>query len=129
MSTFPHLRFCLVLVGLLLGSLGASAQTAPAAPIAPQTQRMTDYLTDALRLNKRQVLKLRAALQKRADATEILSHLLFVSDQAATTAYDNADYQYYAVMGKLLTPAQFHQLLQLDQPLSAADAPVMVQRP
>jgi hypothetical protein len=129
MSTFGRLRFCFVLVGFLLGSLGASAQTASSAPVAPQTQRMTDYLADALRLNKRQMLRLRAALQKRLDATEMLSHLLFVSDQAATAAYDAADYQYYAVMGKLLTPGQFHQLLQLDQPLSAAEAPVMVQKP
>jgi hypothetical protein len=129
MSNLGGLRFCLVLVGFLLGSLGASAQTAPAAPMAPQAERMTDYLADALRLNKRQVLKLRAALQKRLDATEMLGHLLFVSDQAATAAYDAADYQYFAAMGKLLTPAQFHQLLQLDQPMNPADAPVMVQKP
>lgn len=129
MSTFKCLRFGFVLGGLLLGSLGASAQTPPAAPVAPQTQRMTDYLADALRLNKRQMLKLRTALQKRLDATEMLGHLLFVSDQAATAAYDAADYQYYAVMGKTLSPSQFHQLLQLDQPLSPADAPVMVQKP
>jgi hypothetical protein len=131
MSTLRRLRFGFVLGGLLLGSLGAGAQTAPVPPptIAPQTQRMADYLADALRLNKRQVLKLRAALQKRLDATEMLGHLLFVSDQAATAAYDAADYQYYAVMGKTLTPSQFHQLLQLDQPVSPADAPVMVQKP
>ena len=129
MSTSRRLRFGFVLGGLLLGSLGASAQTAPVPAIAPQTQRMTDYLADALRLTKRQQMKLRTALQKRLDATEMLSHLLFVSDQAATAAYDAADYQYYAVMGKTLSPSQFHQLLQLDQPLSPADAPVMVQKP
>jgi hypothetical protein len=129
MSTLRRLRFCFALVALLGGSLGVSAQAAPSVPIAPQTQRMTDYLTDALRLNKRQALKLRTALQKRLDATDMLGHLLFVSDQAATAAYDAADYQYYAAMGKLLTPGQFHQLLQLDQPISATDAPVMVQKP
>lgn len=129
MSTSRCLRFGFVLGGLLLGSLGASAQTVPVPAIAPQTQRMTDYLADALRLTKRQQMKLRTALQKRLDATEMLSHLLFVSDQAATAAYDAADYQYYAVMGKTLSPSQFHQLLQLDQPLSPADAPVMVQKP
>jgi hypothetical protein len=129
MSTSKRLRFSFVLGGLLVGSLGASAQTVSGSPIAPQTQRMTDYLADALHLNKRQMLKLRTALQKRLDATEMLGHLLFVSDQAATAAYDAADYQYYAVMGKTLSPSQFHQLLQLDQPLSPADAPVMVQKP
>lgn len=129
MSTLGLLRWCVALVALLGGSLGVSAQTAPAPPVTPQVQRLTDYLADALRLNKRQALKLRAALQKRLDATEMLGHLLFVSDQAATAAYDAADYQYYAVMGKLLTPGQFHQLLQLDQPLGAGEAPVMVQKP
>ena len=129
MSTLGHLRGCIVWVGLLGSSLGASAQAGPAPAVSPQTQRATDYLADALRLNRRQALKLRAALQKRLDATEVLSHLLFVSDQAATAAYDTADFQYYAAMGKLLSPGQFHQLLQLDQPMSATDAPVMVQKP
>jgi hypothetical protein len=129
MSTFRRLRFGFVLSGLLLGNLRVEAQTVPAPTVAPQTQRMTEYLADALRLNKRQMLKLRTALQKRLDATEMLGHLLFVSDQAATAAYDAADYQYFAAMGKLLTPSQFHQLLQLDQPLSAVEAPVMVQKP
>ena len=116
-------------VGLLGSSLGASAQAGPAPAVSPQAQRMSDYLADALRLNRRQTLKLRAALQKRLDATEVLSHLLFVSDQAATAAYDTADFQYYVAMGKLLSPSQFHQLMQLDQPVGAADAPVMVQKP
>lgn len=129
MSTLRCLRFGFVLGWLLAGSLGARAQTVPVPTIAPQTQRMADYLTDALHLTKRQQVKLRTALQKRLDATEILGHLLFVSDQAATAAYDAADYQYYAVMGKVLSPSQFHQLLQLDQPLSPADAPAMVQKP
>lgn len=130
MSTLGFLRSCIVGVGLLGGSLGAVAQTAPApAVLSPQAQRMSDYLADALRLNRRQTLRLRAALQKRLDATEVLSHLLFVSDQAATAAYDTADFQYYVAMSKLLSPSQFHQLLQLDQPQGTADAPVMVQKP
>lgn len=131
MSSFRRLRNCVVWVGLLSGSLQVSAQTVPAPEPAasPQAQRMGDYLADALRLNRRQTLKLRAALQKRLDATEVLNHLLFVSDQAATAAYDTADFQYYVAMRKLLSPSQFHQLLQLDQPLGAPDAPVMVQKP
>jgi hypothetical protein len=129
MSTFRRLLGCVVLIGLLSGGLKASAQAGPVPAVSPQTQRVSDYLADALRLNRRQALRLRAALQKRLDATEVLSHLLFVSDQAATAAYDTADFQYYVAMRKLLSPSQFHQLMQLDQPLGAAEAPVMVQKP
>ncbi len=131
MSTFGRLRNYVVWAGLLGGSLTGLAQTAPTSgPAAsPQAQRMSDYLADALHLNRRQTLKLRAALQKRLDTTEVLGHLLFVSDQAATAAYDTADFQYYVAMSKLLSPSQFHQLLQLDQPQGSADAPVMVQKP
>ncbi len=131
MSIFGRLRDYVVWAGLLGGSLQVSAQTAPAPqPVAsPQAQRMSDYLADALHLNRRQTLKLRAALQKRLDATEVLSHLLFVSDQAATAAYDTADFQYYVAMRKLLSPGQFHQLLLFDQPLGASETQVTVQKP
>jgi hypothetical protein len=129
-----RLRGLLALLGLLLGSLSAFAQTIvgtdQAAPTVPQrAQRMASYLADALRLNTRQATKLRAAVEKRLSAADMLGHLLFASGQAASSAYENIDYRYYAAMGKVLTPTQFHLLLQLDEPVTPADAPVMVQRP
>lgn len=122
-----------MLLGLVLGSLGASAQTIvlpdqSALPVTQRAQRMASYLADALRLNTRQAAKLRAAVEKRLDSAEMLGHLLFASSQAATTAYENIDYRYYAAMGKVLTPTQFHLFLQLDEPVAPADAPVMVQQ-
>lgn len=129
-----RLRGFLALLGLLLGSLNAFAQTIveadQAAPTVPQrAQHMASYLADALRLNVRQATKLRAAVEKRLSAADMLGHLLFASGQAASSAYENIDYRYYAAMGKVLTPTQFHLLLQLDEPVTPADAPVMVQRP
>ncbi|GAA4508803.1 hypothetical protein GCM10023172_41530 [Hymenobacter ginsengisoli] len=121
------------MLGLLLGSLSASAQTILPADqatlsVAQRAQRMADYLADALRLNTRQTAKLRAAVEKRLDSADMLGHLLFASGQEASSAYENVDYRYYADMGKVLTPTQFHQLLQLDEPVAPADAPVVVQR-
>lgn len=127
-----RLRGVLVMLGLLLGSLGASAQTiAPPDPaalsVSQRAQRMASYLADALRLNARQAARLRAAVEKRLDSAEMLNHLLFTSTQEASAAYENIDYRYYAAMGKVLTPTQFHLFLQLDEPSAPADAPVMVQ--
>lgn len=137
-------------LGLLLCSLGASAQdtTAPELPTAPvpellaaaeppaepvtvavpqRAKQQADYLADALQLKSRQVAILRAALQTRLDAAEILSHMLFASAPVATAAFDDIDYRYYAAMGKVLTPNQFHKLLQLDeQATSAAEAPMVL---
>jgi hypothetical protein len=127
-----RLRGLLALLGLLLGSLNASAQTIvgadQAAPTVPQrAQRMASYLADALRLNTRQATKLRAAVEKRLESAEMLGHLLFASSQAAFSAYENLDYSYYATLGKLLTPSQFHLLMQLDEPVTPVDMPVLVQ--
>ena len=132
MTIFFRFRGVLVLLGLLLGSLTGSAQTLvsadQAAPtVAQRAQHLASYLADALRLNTRQAAKLRTAVEKRLDAAEMLNHLLFASGQAAFSAYENIDYRYYAAMGKVLTPTQFHLLLQLDEPVTPADAPVMVQ--
>ena len=132
MTICSRLRGVLVLLGLLLGSLSASAQTIvttdqPGLTVPQRAQRMASYLADALRLNARQAAKLRAAVEKRLDSAEMLGHLLFSSGQAASTAYENIDYRYYAAMGKVLTPTQFHLFLQLDEPVAPADAPVMVQ--
>ncbi|GAB3636938.1 hypothetical protein GCM10027422_25280 [Hymenobacter arcticus] len=135
-------------LGLLLCSLGASAQSVPtpqltelpapelwaAAPAEPtqvampqRAKQQFDYLADALQLKSRQVATLRAALQARLDAAEVLSHLLFASPPAATAAFDAIDYRYYATMGKVLTPSQFHKLLLLDEKVSAqAEAPMVL---
>ncbi|MDO7885436.1 hypothetical protein [Hymenobacter cheonanensis] len=133
MSTLVHLRRVLPLLVLLLASLGAAAQTSslpdPAAPTAAQrAERMSAYLADALRLNTRQAAKLRAAVEKRLESADMLGHLLFASSQAAFAAYENLDYSYYTTIGKLLTPSQFHLLMQLDEPVTPADMPVLVQR-
>ena len=133
MSTLAHLRGVLLLVVLLLASLGAAAQTSvpeePAAATAAQrAERLSAYLADALRLNTRQATKLRAAVEKRLESAEMLGHLLFASSQAAFSAYENLDYSYYATIGKVLTPSQFHLLMQLDEPVTPADTPVLVQR-
>jgi hypothetical protein len=133
MTIYLRSRLVLVLLGLLLGSLSASAQTIATPDPAPlsvsqRAQRMASYLADALRLNARQAAKLRAAVEKRLDSAEMLGHLLFTSGQEASSAYENVDYHYYAVMGKVLTPTQFHLLLQLDEPVTPADAPVLVHR-
>lgn len=137
-------------LGLLFCSLGASAQDIPSpelpttpAPELPaaneppaeplmvavpeRAKQQADYLADALQLKARQVTVLRAALQTRLDAAEILSHMLFASAPVATAAFDDIDYRYYAAMGKVLTPNQFHKLLQLDeQATSAAEAPMVL---
>ncbi|QKG57491.1 hypothetical protein GKZ68_13160 [Hymenobacter sp. BRD128] len=133
MTTFFRLSSVGLLLGLLLSGGPALAQTGPTAePAAPtvsqRAQRMASYLADALRLNARQAAKLRAAVEKRLDSAEMLGHLLFTSGQEASSAFENIDYRYYAAMGKVLTPTQFHLLLQLDEPVAPADAPVMVQR-
>jgi NADH dehydrogenase FAD-containing subunit len=133
MSTLAFLRRALLLFALVTASLGAAAQTSsPADPSAPTTaqraERMSAYLADALRLNMRQTTKLRAAVQKRLESAEMLNHLLFASTQAAFSAYENLDYSYYATIGKLLTPSQFHLLMQLDEPVTPVDMPVLVQR-
>jgi len=138
-----RLHFCFAL-GLLLGSFGAAAQTAPLAAPAPppltaepappaaepapllatellpatvpeRAQQQAAALADALQLKARQVATLRAALQIRLEGVETLSHLLFTSELAATAAADAVDFRYYATVGKVLTPAQFHKLLQLDE--------------
>ena len=126
-------RGVLVLLGLLLGSYSASAQTLVstdqgALSVPQRAQRMASYLADALRLNARQAARLRAAVEKRLDSAEMLGHLLFASNQEASTAYENIDYRYYAAMGKVLTPMQFHLFLQLDEPVVPADAPMLVHR-
>lgn len=133
MSTLVHLRIALLLVVLLLASLGATAQTSsPEEPsVTTATQRaehISAYLADALRLNTRQAAKLRAAVAKRLESAEMLGHLLFASSQAAFSAYENLDYSYYTTIGKVLTPSQFHLLMQLDEPVTPADMPVLVQR-
>ncbi|RZL06949.1 MAG: hypothetical protein EOO62_17925 [Hymenobacter sp.] len=133
MSILAHLRGFLLLLALLTGSLGAAAQTSvpldPAAPTAAQrAERMSAYLADALRLNTRQTTKLRAAIEKRLESADMLNHLLFASTQEAFAAYENLDYSYYAAMGKLLTTNQFHLFMQLDEPVTPADMPVLVQR-
>lgn len=133
MTIWSRLCGALVVLGLLLSRLSASAQTVgmpdqAALTVPERAQHLTTYLTDALRLNARQAAKLRAALQKRLDSAEMLGHLLFTSSQAAEAAYENLDYRYYAVMGKVLTPMQFHLFLQLDEPVMPADAPMMVQK-
>jgi hypothetical protein len=133
MSTLVRLRGVLLLIALLLASLGATAQTSvPDDPaghtVAQRAERMSAYLADALRLNTRQTTKLRAAVAKRLESAEMLNHLLFASSQAAFSAYENLDYSYYAAIGKLLTPSQFHLLMQLDEPVTPADMPVLVQR-
>ncbi|MDJ0365060.1 hypothetical protein QMK33_07840 [Hymenobacter sp. H14-R3] len=139
-------------LGLLLCSLGASAQDAPlpqlSTPSVPEllaavgaqsepttvavpqrTRQQVDYLADALQLKARQVAILRAALQTRLDASEVLSHLLFASPPAATAAFEAIDFRYYAAMGKVLTPNQFHKLLQLDeQVVTEAEAPMVLRR-
>jgi hypothetical protein len=132
MTISLRLSGVLVLLSLLFGSLSASAQTVVPTDQVEQTvsqraQRMASYLADALRLNTRQAAKLRAAVEKRLDSAEMLGHLLFASGQAASTAYENIDYRYYATMGKVLTPTQFHQFLELDEPVAPADMPVLVQ--
>jgi Spy/CpxP family protein refolding chaperone len=137
-------------LGLLLCSLSASAQDAstPELPTAPapelsaastvspesimvavpeRAKQQVDYLADALQLKSRQVATLRAALQARLDAAEVLSHLLFASPPAATAAFEAIDYRYYAAMGKVLTPNQFHKLLQLDeQATTEVEAPMVL---
>ena len=121
---------------LVLCQLGAAAQTTapaaladqPTAAVAERAQRMAAYLADALRLNTRQAKKLRAAVEKRLDSAEMLGHLLFASGQAATAAYENVDYHYYATMGKVLTSSQFHLFLQLDEPVAPTDMPLLVQK-
>jgi hypothetical protein len=137
-------------LGLLLSSFSASAQDVPAteSPTAPtpellaaveaptepvmvavpqRAKQQADYLADALQLKSRQVAVLRAALQARLDAAEVLSHLLFASPPVATAAFDAIDYRYYAAMGKVLTPNQFHKLLQLDeQATSEVEAPMVL---
>ena len=140
MTTFFHLRGAGLLLGLLLSGGTALAQTAPAAePVLAQAtesavtvtqraQHLSAYLADALRLNARQATKLRAAVEKRLESADMLGHLLFASSQAAFAAYENLDYNYYATIGKLLTPSQFHLLMQLDEPVTPADMPVLVQR-
>lgn len=133
MSTSAHLRGFLLLVALLLASLGATAQTSvpvdPSALTAAQrAERTSAYLADALRLSTRQTTKLRAAIEKRLESAEMLNHLLFASSQAAFAAYENLDYSYYDAMGKLLTPHQFHLFMQLDEPVTPADMPLLVQR-
>jgi len=141
MTTFFHWRGAGLLLGLLLSAGSALAQSAPATePVLAQAtepaattvtqraQRMSAYLADALRLNARQATKLRAAVEKRLESADMLGHLLFASSQAAFAAYENLDYSYYATIGKLLTPSQFHLLMQLDEPVTPADAPVLVQR-
>lgn len=133
MSTLVHLRGFLLLAALLLVSLGAAAQTSvpldPATPTAAQrAERMSAYLADALRLNTRQTTKLRAAVEKRLESAEMLGHLLFASTQAAFSAYENLDYTYYSAVGKMLTPSQFHLFMQLDEPVTPVDMPVLVQR-
>lgn len=122
-------------LGLLLSSLGALAQNTtppeppavtvpelvaaptpepPAATVSQRAQQQAAYLTDALRLKARQTAALRAALQVRFDAAEVLSHLLFASASVATAAFDAIDYRYYIAMNKVLTPNQFHKLLQFN---------------
>lgn len=133
MSNLVHLRGVLLLLALLLASLGATAQTSgsdePAvATVAQRAERMSAYLADALRLNTRQATKLRAAVEKRLESAEMLGHLLFASSQAAFSAYENLDYSYYTTISKMLTPSQFHLLMQLDEPVTPADMPVLVQR-
>lgn len=129
-------RLGLLLLLLVLSQLGAAAQTLPSpaladpstAAVAERAQRMAAYLADALRLNTRQAKKLRAAVEKRLDSAEMLGHLLFASGQAATAAYENVDYRYYATMGKVLTSSQFHLFLQLDEPVAPTDMPLLVQK-
>lgn len=133
MSICVRWQCCLLLMVLGLHSPRASAQAAapaeqPTASVAQRAQRMSTYLADALRLNARQATKLRVALEKRFDSAEMLGHLLFSSSQAAATAYENIDFRYYAAVGKLLTPTQFHLFLELDEPSVPADAPMMVQK-
>lgn len=133
MSTLTHLRGLLLLLALLVASLTATAQTSistdpSVATPAQRAERVSTYLADALRLNTRQATKLRAALEKRLESAEMLGHLLFASSQAAFAAYENLDYNYYAALGKLLSPSQFHLLMQLDEPVTPADMPVLVQR-
>lgn len=133
MSTLVHLRRVLPLLALLVASLGAAAQTSsfpdPAVPtVAQRAERTSAYLADALRLNTRQATKLRAAVEKRLESADMLGHLLFASSQAAFAAYENLDYSYYTTIGKLLSPSQFHLLMQLDEPVTPADMPVLVQR-
>ncbi len=134
-------------LGLLLSSPGASAQSVaspklpaatapepaaaalpepPAAAVLQRAQQQATYLADALQLKTRQAAMLRAALQVRLDAAEVLSHLLFVSSTVAVSAFDAIDYRYYAAMGKVLTPNQFHKLLQLDEQTAGADAPMVL---
>ena len=128
-----RLQVCLCL-GLLLSGFGAAAQTAPLPPAEPlaatvpaRAQQQAAYLADALQLKDRQAAKLRAALQIRLDGVETLSHLLFTSELAATAAADAVDFRYYATVGKVLTPAQFHKLLQLDeQAATPAEAPLVL---
>jgi hypothetical protein len=141
MTTFFHWRGAGLLLGLLLSAGSALAQSIPAAePVLAQAtepaattvteraQHLSAYLADALRLNTRQATKLRAAVEKRLESADMLGHLLFASSQAAFAAYENLDYTYYATIGKLLTPSQFHLLMQLDEPVTPADMPVLVQR-
>ncbi|MGI4760880.1 MAG: hypothetical protein ACRYF0_09250 [Janthinobacterium lividum] len=133
MSNLAHLRGVLLLFALLTASLGATAQTSgpldsSMATAAQRAERMSAYLADALRLNTRQTTKLRAAVEKRLESAEMLGHLLFASSQAAFSAYENLDYSYYTTIGKVLTPSQFHLLMQLDEPVTPADMPVLVQR-
>ena len=116
-----RLRFCFGL-GLLLSGFGAAAQTTPLptaeplpATVPERAQQQATYLADALQLKARQVATLRTALQARLDAAEMLSHLLFTSEPAATAAADAVDFRYYTTVGKVLTPAQFHKLLLLDE--------------
>jgi hypothetical protein len=129
-------------LGLLLSSLGASAQstrlpelaeplvTTPeplAAAVLQRAQQKTVYLADALQLKVGQAAALQTALQVRLDAVEVLSHLLFASAPVATAAFDAIDYRYYTAMGKVLTPTQFHKLLQLDeQAAGESEAPMVL---
>ncbi|WP_151085740.1 hypothetical protein [Hymenobacter baengnokdamensis] len=132
-----YLRFLsgILLAGfLLLSSRGAQAQDlglaeSPAATVAQQAQQQADFLADALQLKGRQVHALQAALLARLDANDVLSHLLFVSGTAAAAAYEEVDYRYYAAVGKVLTPSQFHLLLQLDEKAAANEAALATSNP
>ncbi|QKG53489.1 hypothetical protein [Hymenobacter sp. BRD67] len=119
---------------LLLSGLGAQAQEvvpaeSSAATVSQQAQRQAEFLADALQLKGRQVHAVQAALLARLDANDVLSHLLFVSGTAAAAAYEAVDYRYYAVVGKVLTPSQFHLLLQLDEKAAASDAALATSNP
>ena len=124
MKTTTLFRLLLEL-SLLLSAAPGWAGTTPRAPrpasarLDAHATQLTDYLTQALGLTPAQVPPVRAAVERREQATAALRRQRFPTAADRSAAYTVVEYKFYNALTAALTASQFDAFLRLDDQLLA----------